>query len=68
MSNQQVLPLRHLISPASAVSKTSTSSAGPSTSESAVEDKPTSDKTLKEEEEVERQKMQYVWMQKFIWR
>ncbi|CAB3998143.1 Transcription initiation factor TFIID subunit 11 [Paramuricea clavata] len=56
-SPQQVMPLRHLISPA-APSKPSTSTAGPSTSESAAGDTLTSDKTLKEEEEIERQKMQ----------
>jgi hypothetical protein len=59
MSSQQVMPLRHLISPATP-STPSTSTAGPSTSESSAGDKLTSDKTLKEEEEVERQKMQYV--------
>ena len=69
MSSQQVMPLRHLISPSSTVSKASTTTAGPSTSESPVADnKPTSEKTLKEEEEVERQKMQYVLMPKFLWR
>jgi hypothetical protein len=58
-SPQQVMPLRHVISPA-APSKPSTSTAVPSTSESAAGDNLTSDKTLKEEEEIERQKMQYV--------
>ena len=63
MSSQQVMPLRHLFSPATTPSTPSTSTAvsgGPSTSENPAGDKLASDKTLKEEEEVERQKMQYV--------
>ncbi|XP_028400953.1 transcription initiation factor TFIID subunit 11-like [Dendronephthya gigantea] len=63
MSSQQVMPLRHLLTPATTSNTassgpTTATTAGPSTAESSTGDKATSDKTLKEEEEVERQKMQ----------
>lgn len=65
MSSQQILPLRHLISPAADTASDESSTrpviannVGSSSSETAPVDKITSDKTLKEEEEVERQKMQ----------
>mgnify|MGYP002803416399 FL=1 len=63
MSSQPVMPLRHLFSPAATPSAPSASSGTavsgrPSTSEKPPGDKLASDETLKEEEEVERQKMQ----------